>query len=1210
MERILGIDTGTNSLGWAIVEYNELTNEKKLVDYCSHIINERDKIEKGNESSKASERTGYRSSRKQYYRRKLRKIHLLAVLIDNKLCPAVDREALYAWRNKKIYPASEAFIQWQRTDDKEQKNPYHYRHKCLTEQLDLSELSQRYILGRALYHLNQRRGYLSNRKDSGEDKDGAVSKGIGELSEAMAAAGCKYLGEYFYQKYQRGERIRVQYTSRKEHYLAEFHAICEKQQLDKALVAKLEDAIFYQRPLKSQKHNVGKCVYEPKKARCPISHPLYEQYRMYQFINNIKIKIGFDLNFRPLYDDEKRAIIPLFLRKSKKEFKFSEIARKLKVKDGQCNYPLETSVTGCPVIAQLSDVFGVSGDIDAWLDAACRVYTLGAGKTRYEIMNDIWHVLFSFDSDEKLKEFGQNRLQLNEKQAKLFSKIKVPQDYASLSLKAIRKILPYMKQYGMIYSHAMFMANLSSVVPCSTDQETLLPILPKEDADDIVEAFNEYDPENSEIKTREEYVKRHLVKKYHLDDQQERVLRKLYHPSMIDAFPRVRKDAPCGCLQLGSPATSSMRNPMAMHSLYRLRHVINTLLRQGKIDRDTIINIELARELNNANMRKAIQQWQRDNENNNKDFAKKIKDKMCESYEPTPTDILKYKLWEEQNHICLYTGKTISLSEVFCANPQYDIEHTIPRSRGGDSTAMNLTLCDSRFNRDVKKTQLPAELANHEEILERIVHWHEKAMELTKAVKKINTNGISDKDFKDQQIVKRHKLKFERDYWNGKYERFKMTEVKDGFSRRQGVDIGIISKYARLYLRSLFDHVYVVKGIATSDFRKMWGLQEEYKKKERVNHCHHTIDAITIACIDKSEYERMANYHKEEDAFRYENGTRPVFKKPWPTFTEDVKRISDELIVSHYTPDNMGKQSRQRLRKNGKFTGQIATGDTARGSLHEDTHYGAIERNGEISCVVRRSLYGVKDKDVKSIVNNIVDDVVRQRVLDAIAHHGNLKKAVEEGIWMNESKGVKINKVRTYANHIKRPLDIRHHRDVSTKEYKRQYHVANDGNYMLGIYVGKDNRGKEKRGFKLINLFEATKHFNSEERFAPLLPATNENGFALKYQLQIGTMVLLYENSPEEIYSANKKELARRLYKVKGLSSMEVHGNKYGTIAMVYHQEARPSTEVKLINGAYKQGEQLRSGITMLHSQLKALVAGKDFAINELGEITFIRNND
>ena len=81
----------------------------------------------------------------------------------------------------------------------------------------------------------------------------------------------------------------------------------------------------------------------------------------------------------------------------------------------------------------------------------------------------------------------------------------------------------------------------------------------------------------------------------------------------------------------------------------------------------------------------------------------------------------------------------------------------------------------------------------------------------------------------------------------------------------RGVDIGIISKYARLYLKSVFKRVYPVKGLATSDFRKIWGLQDIYSAKERVNHVHHCIDAIVVACIGLDEYGKLAEYYHDEE---------------------------------------------------------------------------------------------------------------------------------------------------------------------------------------------------------------------------------------------------------------------------------------------------------------------------------------------------------
>ena len=352
-----------------------------------------------------------------------------------------------------------------------------------------------------------------------------------------------------------------------------------------------------------------------------------------------------------------------------------------------------------------------------------------------------------------------------------------------------------MKQYGMIYSHAVFMANLPVVIKCDIDKEALLPMLPRNEAEDIIRAFYEYDPSMSALKTQEEYVKKYIAYKYNLDNDGEKNLQKLYHPSMIETFPKVRQRTEEGYYQLGSPRTSSMRNPMAMHSLFRLRHVINTLLKEGKIDEDTTIRIEFARELNDFNKRTAIRQWQNGLEKSKKEAIERIKEHFGNDYTPTSTDLLKYKLWDEQGHICIYTGKKIGLKELFNPN-EYDIEHTIPRSVGGDSTDMNLTVCDSRYNREIKKAQIPSQLSDHENILERINEWKIKIEKLNKDIRKINTRGISDKNTKDSMIQKRYRLILERNYWEGKYNRFKMTEVPEGFSRRQGIDIGVISKYA------------------------------------------------------------------------------------------------------------------------------------------------------------------------------------------------------------------------------------------------------------------------------------------------------------------------------------------------------------------------------------------------------------------------------
>lgn len=1199
MERILGIDTGTNSLGWAIVDKDE--NQYHLVAKGTNIFSEGVKIEKGIESSKASERTDHRSVRKHYWRRKIRKIRLLSILSDNDFCPRLTNEQLRLWRLKKVYPTDDAFMDWQRTEDKAQINPYKFRYICLTQKLDLSDITQRFILGRALYHLNQRRGFLSNRKETTKESDGAVNEGINCLSKEMKDAGCEYLGEYFYQLYQNGTKIRDHYTARKDHYLKEFKAICAKQELDEVLVEKLERAIFDQRPLKSQKGQVGTCTFEKGKPRCPSSHPLYEDFRMYSFINNIKVQVNtlYEQGERCLTNDEKQQIIPLFKRKSKRTFLFEDIAKKIAGKNNYCyirsdeekpykfNYQMDIQVSGSPVNAQLEEIFG-----EDWLSSVCEVYTLANNKSRFQIMNDVWHVLFFYDDEEKMKEFAKDRLQLDDEFAEKFSKISIPNDYAALSLKAIRKILPYMRNNGLIYSEAVFLANLVDVLP-----QHVWGVKEMREAaiENIIDVMHSYDKNNIDGITLEVCVKTFLKERYQVNDDD---LKKLYHPSMIDPYPRQRPNDE-GVFQLGSPRIGSVKNPMAMHSLFRLRKVVNLMLKEGYVTPDTKIHIEFSRDLNDANKRWAIQMWQRENEKEKERCRKEIEKYIAN---PSDTDILKYQLWEEQNHKCLYTGDEIRITDFLGDNPLFDIEHTIPRSAGGDSTKMNLTLCSSRFNRDVKKTKLPSELVKHDEILERIKDWKEKYEELDKQIRKISTKGATSKDEKDSKIRRRHYLILQRDYWRGKYQRFTMTVVPEGFSRRQGTDISVISRYARLYLKSVFKHVYIVKGIATSDFRKMWGIQEEYAKKERVNHVHHCIDAITIACIGKAEYDKLAEYRHKYDDYLFNGKTRPTFDKPWPSFVIDIKHIQDELLIAHYAKDIMPKQSKRYVRDS-KGKKVLTQGDTARASLHNDTYYGAIEVDGEVKYVVRKNLAGLDEKDVK----NIVDAEVRSKVENAILIHGSLKKALEAKIWMNEDKQIPIKKVRVFTGSVTRPINIRQQRDQSKHEYKRQYHVQNDRNYMMAIYVGHDKKGKEKREFELVNNITAANFYRRSNDRVPtdgqLVPLNSKSGYELRYKLKIGTMVLLYENGPEEVWELDKVNLQKRLYKVTGMSSLVIQKYVYGTINLVHHQDARPSTEVKQTNGVFKVSDEFRAGIKLYHTQFNALVQGVDFEINDLGEI-------
>ncbi|EEX71853.1 CRISPR-associated protein, Csn1 family [Alloprevotella tannerae ATCC 51259] len=1212
--RILGLDTGTNSLGWAVVDRDE-NNQYTPICRGDLIFTEGVKQEKGIEFSLAAERTSYRASRRHYFRRRLRKVEVLKVLVKHKLCPPLSDEALNRWHTKKEYPLDEDFILWQRTNEADNKNPYHDRHICLHRKLNLKDSqTDRYTLGRALYHLTQRRGFLSNRLDQNEEAEetGKVKSAISELSKEMKEAGCEFLGDYFYLLYRtEGNRVRIRsrYTDREKHYLQEFKEICRVQELDEDLAKALEKTIFFQRPLKSQRQGVGKCTMEKGHSRCAVSHPLYEEYRLLCYLNNIRIKTPSDDRLRPLNAEEREKITPLFYKE--KNFDFEKIAKKLAgktpfgwIRDAedwpyQFNYRMTQEAPACPTTAQLIKVFG-----EDWKAALAETYTMSAKqdgtlKTEDEICTDIWNVLYSFSSKEKLKEFGLKKLQLDEVQAKAFSEIRLTRDFASLSLKAIRKILFFLRT-GEDYSKAIFLANIPTIVgeEIWNDIERRSRLLYKVDL--ALRPQEERDAE--EHRTIAERIKAAVAA-----EVPDAPIDLLYHPSMIEAYPDAKRNERFDCYQLGSPKTNAVRNPMAMRSLHMVRKVINHLLRKHIIDEKTEIHIEYARELNDANKRQAIADWQRELSKRHTAYAQNIRQLYKAEtglvIEPTKADILKYQLWEEQQHVCLYTGKKIGIADFLGANPKFDIEHTIPRSRGGDSTQENLTLCESKFNRDIKRDKLPTELANYEEILARIEHWKKQCYALKLKRDGIRTHSGLEKSIKDSRIRRRHLVGLEYGYLKGKYDRFTMKEVPEGFSRRQGAGIGLISKYAGLFLKSLFkdpknpnrSNVYVVKGAITAEFRKLWGLQQADEAKSRENHTHHCIDAYTIACIGPCEYAALAAYYRSDEEFKYgRRREKPQFEKPWPTFTEDLLKLQEELLIVHQTTDKLGKRDRRKVKTpRGKF---LTGGDSARGRLHQETYYGAINYDGNIKYVVRKPLDSLTEKDL----DKIVDETVMGIVKGAVEAKGSLKEALADGIYMNKEKGILIKRVRIFSD-VSEPINLKQLRDVSTKEYKRHIHLRKDENYLFAIYEGIDKKkNKKQTETATVDYLDAAKFYKDSKRRdkanSLVGDYSKKNKLPLKCILKKRQMVLFYEHSPEEIRFKDKKDLSRRLYIVTSIA-------KDGRVKFLHHQAAT-ATGIQSSPSPFTNDGEHQPYYRLSASNIKVLVAGIDFDINILGEIT------
>ena len=450
MTKILGLDLGTNSIGWALID----DKQNKILGVGSRIfpMGVENLGDGDGEISKNASRTGARGVRRQFFRRRLRKKVLLQALSNHKMCP-METKDFEDWKNTKEFPSSK-LASWFAI------NPYELRHKALNEKLTLEEI------GRLLYHLIQRRGFLSNSRKGGSD-DGTIFKGnlkegkIG-IDDTLESIDGQTLGSYLYsiypkdnQPFQNGlERIRNRYTTRKM-YVDEFEVIWNKQAKFHSVLNdnlkelfggrkqdgyKIDGILFHQRPLRSQKHLVGNCSFEPSKTKCPISAIPVELFRIYQWVNTV------EYNGKNISKEEKDLIIEQLLLLDKIEFKKLRKAIGKESAEFKFNYKDDDKIVGTHTISHLANkkFFGKK-----WFDF-----------TEKE-QEDIWHVLYFFDSKSNLKEYAIKNWGFDEKQAIDISKFNVKDGYASLCRKAIGNILPFL-QKGFLYDIAVALGGIKN----------------------------------------------------------------------------------------------------------------------------------------------------------------------------------------------------------------------------------------------------------------------------------------------------------------------------------------------------------------------------------------------------------------------------------------------------------------------------------------------------------------------------------------------------------------------------------------------------------------------------------------------------------------------------------------------------------------------------------------------------------------------------
>ncbi|MCD6282989.1 type II CRISPR RNA-guided endonuclease Cas9 [bacterium] len=417
-DHILGLDIGPNSIGWALLgrENGEIAATGVRIFTAGLDDLELD----GKGKSWNLKRRDARSVRRGIERTSRRMVKLAHILQNAGLLPlgAIDDG----------YSRNEYFTRL----DQKLDYPYKLRARALDEKLEPFEI------GRALYHLAQRRGFLSNRKSVSEDEkeEGKVKESIGELQRQMDEAGARTLGEYFSQVDPHQERIRSRYTSRKM-YEDEFQQIWEKQKeyysalMIDELKAEVHEAIFYQRPLKSQKHLIGGCQLEDGQRRAPWALLSAQRYRYLSTLNNLIIKLP-DGSERELTEQEYEKLADHL--ETNKELKFTTArGKKLLGLPKGAKFNLEEggekNIPGNRTAASLRKVFS-----DRWDELS--------DAEKGQVVEDLRSIV----KDEALKKRAMDKWGLDEESADKLTRIKLDDGYCNYSRRALSKLVPLLRQ--------------------------------------------------------------------------------------------------------------------------------------------------------------------------------------------------------------------------------------------------------------------------------------------------------------------------------------------------------------------------------------------------------------------------------------------------------------------------------------------------------------------------------------------------------------------------------------------------------------------------------------------------------------------------------------------------------------------------------------------------------------------------------------------
>ncbi|MDD2965351.1 MAG: type II CRISPR RNA-guided endonuclease Cas9 [Bacteroidales bacterium] len=1065
-KKIVGLDLGSNSVGWSVVEaivnsdgkeeiVNIVAAGSRIVPMDPNFIKE---FETGLKMTKNAERRQKRGARRLLQRYHQRRDNLVEVLRQMKLVenamqiqkpgflPQFDPEF------SDLVIAGKAKPAWY---------PYFLRHKALTKKITLPELAT------VLYQLNQRRGYkdigdlmdelagIEEKDEKGYSKtfeivrivsvekendtkakkelytvrldDGRECSTIvkaltemagqerelevrvktnkkGEVSYELALpdnAAWQYRldaldkkldaskltpGAYYWQRLLSEPHYRVkQNLVYRDRYLQEFDAIMTTQErfhpelndrnlfkrIVKALIPNNKSEqnrwnsgslkqflrnyiIYYQRPLKSQRRMVDVCRYEKgyrsddqeKKVVRPafvmaISHPLYQEFRLWQDLAHLGFK-------DPLGE-------VTLLTNAEKERLYTELREVGELTQSAVYKLLGKDKKMFPTMNLVDDKKKILGNATLHLlkKALAKVATanLRILTDDEEVLERVWHLLFSVADQQARKKSLVKQFGFTEAEAAAISTVNFPKGYGNLSYKAVKKLLPLMR-CGKYYVAQDVCAN--AVEKINKMFFDLPAIIEKMERGERLEKGKkgnyERNPEDSLTNDEEVHLKL-CNNRFQIEDFQglkyweaARLVYGSHSSNNDDAAPYKSPD------EIRRLPLHSLRNPVVEQVVNEALMVMKDIWKQyGKPDK---VVVELAREMKmTADDRKKMTKSIGESERERAKIARILADEFGIA-NPSRGAILKYQLWTQQRKRCIYSGKTIQDADLFSG--AVDVDHIIPRQRYFDDSQNNKVLA-------FKSENLAKSNKTAFEYMHETGRW-------------------------DSFLANVESLKREGQIKRQKYKYLTMDKIPEDFVNRQLQETRYIAARMTLELKRMTPVVNSSVGMITDHLKQSWRLNEVFKEVQlprferlerlfpevpwiqrvkdlqghdvlqlygwdkRIDHRHHALDAIIVACTTQSMVNQLNRLNALYGKLQAEGRPAQHFPLPFTGFYNRLREVLAGIVVSVKCTDKLASKAVNSILKLDPETQryyrakQETTGWAVRGALHNEQPLGQVVR--------------------------------------------------------------------------------------------------------------------------------------------------------------------------------------------------------------------------------------------------------------------------